>query len=98
MEKAEMQKKYPKGTRIELVEMKDSHAVEKGTKGTVDFIDDIGTLHIVWDNGRTFGLIVERDKFKILKENEINNEHDGYVYSTEQGQHICRVSFKKLEY
>ena len=97
MEVAEMKKKYPKGTRIELIEMKGNFSVEKGTRGTVDFIDDIGTVHIIWDNGRTLGLIVERDKFKIVKDNEINNEHDGYVYATDKGQHICRVSFKKLE-
>ncbi len=35
---------YPIGTRIELIQaMDDVQAVEKGTKGTVIGVDDIGT-------------------------------------------------------
>ena len=35
---------YPAGTRIELLStMDDQQGVEKGTKGTVILVDDIGT-------------------------------------------------------
>ena len=37
---------YPPGTRIELISMSDPYApVSSGTKGTVSFVDDIGTIH-----------------------------------------------------
>ena len=67
--KVEMYKAmYPKGTRIELVYMEDSQAVPSGTKGTVVCVDDMGTIHMKWDNGRTLGLIPETDSFKEIKE------------------------------
>ena len=42
---------YPKGTRVELLEMDDVGAPPIGTKGTVKGVDDIGSLLIDWDNG-----------------------------------------------
>ena len=59
---------YPKGTRLELIYMEDSQAVPSGTKGTVVCVDDMGTIHMKWDNGRTLGLIPESDSFKRIKE------------------------------
>lgn len=42
---------YPPGTRIELISMEDPfHPVPSGTKGTVTFVDDMGTIHMKWDN------------------------------------------------
>lgn len=55
---------YSKGTRLELIYMEDSQAVPSGTKGTVVCVDDMGTIHMKWDNGRTLGLIPEVDSFK----------------------------------
>jgi hypothetical protein len=54
-----------KGTRIECIFMDDIQAVPNGTKGTVDHVDDIGTIHVIWDNGSTLGLASE-DIFKII--------------------------------
>jgi len=62
-----IKKMYPAGTRIELLStMDDQQGVEKGTKGTVILVDDIGTIHMKWDNGRGLGLIPEEDIFKVL--------------------------------
>lgn len=58
---------YPKGTRIELIHMEDTQAVFPGTKGTVELVDDMGTIHMKWDNGRRLGLIPEVDDFKVIK-------------------------------
>ena len=53
---------YPPGTRIELISMSDPYApVPSGTKGTVSFVDDMGTIHPKWDNGRSLGVIVGED-------------------------------------
>ena len=54
---------YPVGTVIELtVEMNDPyHPIEKGMRGEVIGIDDIGTLIMKWQNGRSLGVIPLED-------------------------------------
>ena len=66
---------YPPGTRIVLGEMSDPYApVPPGTRGTVKFIDDMGTIHPQWDNGRTLGLIFGEDSFRKLTQGELEEE------------------------
>jgi hypothetical protein len=69
-EKAKMYKEmYPTGTRIELISMEDPFApVPSGTKGTVVCVDDMGTIHMKWDNGRTLALIPGEDSFRKIEE------------------------------
>jgi hypothetical protein len=62
-----IKEQYPGGTRIRLMSMDDPYApISPGTEGTVDFVDDIGTLHCIFDNGRTFGVIPGEDSFSVL--------------------------------
>lgn len=49
---------YPKGTRVELELMNDFQSPPKGTLGTVTNVDDMGTIHIDWDNGSTLGIVL----------------------------------------
>ena len=64
----EIKQKYPKGTRIMLNSMDDPHhPVPSGTLGTVETVDDIGTIHMKWDNGRSLGLIVGEDSFYVIE-------------------------------
>ena len=57
--------KYPAGTRVQLVSMDDQYSrLKAGDKGTVKFVDDIGTIHVRWDCGSSLGLIHGVDKFR----------------------------------
>lgn len=55
---------YPQGTRIQLDHMEDPFAsIPDGMTGTVTFVDDAGTLHMRWDNGRSLGVVPGVDAF-----------------------------------
>lgn len=62
-----LRKKYPKGTRIRLQEMKDPQAVPSGMIGTVEHVDDAGTIHMHWLNGSGLGLIEGEDMFSVME-------------------------------
>ena len=64
--KKQIETLYPKGTRVELISMDDIQAPPKGTKGTVYHVDDIGQIHVDWDNGSSLALICDVDRFKII--------------------------------
>ena len=53
--------RYPVGTRVELVKMDDTQAPPVGTRGTVIAVDDIGTIHVRWDNGSSLGVVFGED-------------------------------------
>lgn len=62
---------YPRGTRILLIHMGEGpRPIPPFTRGTVDFVDDIGTVHCHFDNGRFLGLIIGVDDFRKLTEQE----------------------------
>lgn len=46
-----LRERFPKGTRVELVQMDAPQAPPIGTKGTVRGVDDIGSIMVAWDNG-----------------------------------------------
>lgn len=62
---------YPEGTRIRLESMEDPLApVPSGMEGTVNFVDDIGQIHMKWDNGRSLALIPGVDVFSKMETEE----------------------------
>lgn len=64
-----LKKKYPNGTRIVLDYMGDDpRPIAPGTKGTVRVVDDMGTVHCDFDNGRRLGLIPGKDSFHTIEE------------------------------
>ena len=67
-----IKQRYPEGTRICVDSMGDDpRTIESGTKGTVDWVDDIGTVHCNFDNGRRLGLIVGEDSFHVIQQEEV---------------------------
>jgi Domain of unknown function (DUF4314) len=55
------------GKRIELVDCTDEFTpMTPGSKGTISYIDDIGTVFVDWDNGSRLGLIPGLDKWKYI--------------------------------
>ena len=67
---AELRLNYPPGTRIMLEHMEDNWAVPRGTRGSVTHVDDAGTIHMKWDNGRSLGIVPQVDQFRKLTEQE----------------------------
>ena len=84
---------YPKGTRIELQMMgSDPRPIEPGTRGTIDHVDDLGTIHCTFDNGRRLGIIPEEDVFRKLTEDELFDEQNAKL----QQAYIDKVNTEVL--
>ena len=56
-----LRSRYPAGTRVELLQMNDVQAPPIGTKGTVQMIDSVGTIHVRWDTGCGLGVAYGED-------------------------------------
>lgn len=56
-----LKERFPEGTRVMLTAMADEFAPPIGTLGTVMSVDDIGTIHVKWDNGSTLGVAYGED-------------------------------------
>lgn len=55
------------GRRVRLILMADDpHPIEPGAQGVVGSVDDIGTLHVDWDDGRRLGLVTGEDEFELI--------------------------------
>lgn len=54
------------GDRVRLIYALDPHTrLERGTLGTVTFVDALGTVHVKWDDGSTLGLIPGQDRWEL---------------------------------
>lgn len=67
-----LRKKYPEETRVRLFSMTGEPQMQEGLTGTVRFVDDIGSIHVDWDNGSTLALIPDEDDFEIVKEQQMS--------------------------
>jgi len=55
------------GRRIRLVHTDDPYTnLQPGAEGTVEFVDDAGTVHVKWDDGSTLGMISGVDEWTLL--------------------------------
>lgn len=67
----ELKEKYPVGTRIKLIEMKnEKYAPDSQSIGVVTHIDDLGNIRMSWDCGSSLAIIPDLDVFEIVKEEE----------------------------
>ena len=62
-----LRKEFPVGCRIVLDEMDDRQAPPRGTQGTVQFVDDAGTIHVQWDTGSSLGLVPGADEWEVIE-------------------------------
>ena len=64
-----LRKQYPKGTRVELIEMSDPYtSLVPGDRGYVNVIDDTGTIFVKWDNGSGLGVVYGEDHIRKVDE------------------------------
>lgn len=67
MDKILILKEYPVGTRILLIHTTDPYTrLQAGMQGVVRYVDDMGTVHVSWDNGSQLGMIIGEDQFEKL--------------------------------
>lgn len=56
-----LRKQFPTGYKVKLVEMDDPFAPPIGTTGVIRYVDDIGTIHVKWENGSGLGVVYGKD-------------------------------------
>lgn len=67
--KATAEIKYPVGSRIELISVgnEDPAPIASGTCGTVHHVDGLGSIHVIWDDGRRLGVVPGIDTFRRIE-------------------------------
>ena len=64
----QLRKQYPKGTKLQLIFMRnEKYPILPGTVGVVTHID-AGSIHMRWENGSSLALIPEIDSFQTVSE------------------------------
>ncbi len=63
-----LKKEYPVGTKVILDYMDDMQAPPVGTKGTVRLVDDIGSIHVSWENGSSLAVAYGEDRCRKIAE------------------------------
>jgi hypothetical protein len=59
------------GSRVEIVRLVDEYShLGTGDRGTVEFIDDAGTIHVRLDSGENLGIVLEEDSIYLLEGEE----------------------------
>ena len=62
----QIKEQYPKDTQVRLFSMKGEPQMPSGMSGKVRMVDDIGQIHVLWENGSTLPINTEEDQFEII--------------------------------
>ena len=62
-----LRERYPRGTKVELLQMDDPQAPPTGTVGEVFVVDDAGQIIVRWETGSSLSLIPGVDSFRIVQ-------------------------------
>lgn len=52
-----IRREFPAGTRVEVIQMDDPQSPPVGTLGTVEGVDDAGSIMVHWDNGSGLSVV-----------------------------------------
>ena len=67
----QIKEQYPKDTQVRLFSMKGEPQMPSGMSGKVRMVDDIGQIHVLWENGSTLPINTEEDQFEIITPQEM---------------------------
>jgi len=71
--KTEKDSRAKEGMRIKMISMTDDpNPILMGTEGTIRLVDDMGVIHVKWDDGRVLGVIPGVDKYRLLESTNMN--------------------------
>lgn len=87
---------YPEGTPIRLHHMKGEEQMASGLKGKVKKVDDIGQIHMAWENGSSLALNPEEDQFTVITKEELVSEERMQEYAEKVNQILTDTDFKLL--
>lgn len=65
----QLKTKYKKGVRVKLISMEGEPQMPEGLNGVVTLVDDMGQIHVEWENGSNLALNIDCDSF-IVEEDE----------------------------
>lgn len=77
---------YPAGARVELIEMRDEQAPPIRTKGTVRYVDDIGSIGVDWDTGSSLAVAFGADRCRSLVPEFTQTVRDQILKIRESGE------------
>ncbi len=67
-----------------------------GSKGTVDHVDDMGQIHMRWENGSSLALNVEVDQFDIITQQEEISDKKAQEFIEKIDKILESIDFKQL--
>lgn len=82
-----LREEYPTGCRVELVRMGPDpyNKLKPGNQGTVQYVDDIGTVFVSWDCGSGLGVVYGEDRIQRLPGKEVEGAGTMTVHELEKG-------------
>ena len=95
---ARIKEMYPKGTPIRLYSMEGEQSVPPGSRGVVDHVDDIGKIHMKWENGSCLALNIEVDRFDIITQQDDISEKKEQAFIDKVNEILDKTGLPALKY